>query len=143
MGRAPHQRGVSLVDALVACLVLSLGMLGLARFQARLQCDAELARQRSQAVRLAQRQLEGLRDPTHPATAAADDSDYRVTSHSTPADGPATLVTLAIRVDWTDRGGEPHHVVLESALADMPPALSAALVLPRGSPPPGWPTIAR
>ena len=49
-----RQRGASLIEALLAFLALSLGMLALARVQTGLRAGADIARERSVAVRLAQ-----------------------------------------------------------------------------------------
>jgi len=55
------QRGVGLIEALIAFLVLSLGMLAIARVQSDMRAHAELARQRTEAVRIAQQDIETLR----------------------------------------------------------------------------------
>ncbi len=61
----PHptgrQCGTTLIEALVAFLVLSVGMLTIARMQTQLRAGSDLARQRSEAVRLAQEDIESLR----------------------------------------------------------------------------------
>ena len=59
--QAGAQRGIGLIEALLAFLVLSLGMLAIARLQSDLRSNAELARQRSEAVRIAQQEIETLR----------------------------------------------------------------------------------
>ena len=56
-----RQRGSSLFEALVASLVLAVGLVGLARMQGQQRADADSARQRDQAVRLAQDEIERLR----------------------------------------------------------------------------------
>ena len=45
-------RGATLLEALVAFLVLSLGMLTMARVQSSLRLNSDIARQRTEAVRL-------------------------------------------------------------------------------------------
>ena len=44
---AAAQRGVALIEALLAFLVVALGMLGIARIHADLRTHADLARQRT------------------------------------------------------------------------------------------------
>ena len=55
------QAGVSLVEALVAFLVTAFGMLSIAGMQASLSRNSDTAKQRSEAVRLAQQKMEQLR----------------------------------------------------------------------------------
>ena len=47
----PLQRGISLVEALVAMLVMSFGMLAIVGLQATLRLNADVAKQRAEAVR--------------------------------------------------------------------------------------------
>ena len=54
-------RGVSLIEALVALAVMSIGLLGVMGMQATLRTTADVSRQRSEAVRLAQEKVEDLR----------------------------------------------------------------------------------
>ena len=58
---ARRQRGISLLEALLAFVVLSFGMLALGKLQSHLRLQADIARQQSQAVRLAQQDIERLR----------------------------------------------------------------------------------
>ncbi|MDE2565896.1 MAG: hypothetical protein KGL50_08905 [Burkholderiales bacterium] len=54
-------RGVSIVEALVALAVMAFGMLGIVGIQATLRFNADVAKQRSEAVRLAQQAIEDAR----------------------------------------------------------------------------------
>lgn len=54
-------RGVSLIEALVALAVMSIGLLGVMGMQATLRTTADVSRQRAEAVRLAQEKVEDLR----------------------------------------------------------------------------------
>ena len=56
-----RERGFTLVEALVALLVISFGMLAIAGFQITMSRNSDVAKQRSEAVRLAQREMERLR----------------------------------------------------------------------------------
>jgi len=56
-----HQRGVGIVEALVALLVLALGMMSFTALQARLRQYSDLAKQRVEAVRIAEQELESFR----------------------------------------------------------------------------------
>ncbi len=145
------QRGIGLIEALVAFLVLSLGMLAMARVQSDLRAHAELARQRTEAVRIAQQDIETLRayavltamagarsfDQIAAATATVDSigpTRYELTRQAgTSADGQAASVAVTVR--WSDRRGEPQHTTLSSVIARSAPALAAALLsAPRGVP---------
>lgn len=55
------QRGVTLIEALVALLVMSFGMVALVGLLSNLRQSGDLAKQRSEAMRLAQSEMETLR----------------------------------------------------------------------------------
>ena len=137
------QRGSSLFEALVAFLVLSLGMIAIARLQGHLRLDADVARQRSEAVRLAQQDMETLRGFATLAAAGTTRSFDAIESTSRVVDAgtayridrqiDATALphakTASITVGWTDRSGSAQQVALHSIIAGSDPALSAALAL--------------
>ena len=56
-----RQRGVSLIEALLALLVMALGMLGMVGVQSSLRHSSDVAKQRSEAVRIAQLEVERWR----------------------------------------------------------------------------------
>lgn len=146
-------RGLSLIEALTALLVLSLGLLAVARLQPQLRGHADLARQRSEATRLAQQEIERLRAfattnavPGVPSFAdivdaersvGADDggstTSYRIVRRVDTA-STANARAVDVAVEWRDRAGETQSVRLASVIARIDPALSGALTLePRGS----------
>lgn len=59
---ARQQRGVSLIEALVAFLIMSFGMLAVVGMQGTMRRSADLSKQRGEAVRLAQADLDLVRD---------------------------------------------------------------------------------
>jgi Tfp pilus assembly protein PilV len=141
------QRGTTLLEGLVALLVLSLGMFSVGRVQTQLHLNADMARQRSEAVRLAQEDLERLRAfsviaATAGARAYADIVDastmvdastgyasntrYEVARSITPAQAP-NAKNASVAVSWSDRAGVAHQVVLNSVIAGSNPAYSGAL----------------
>ncbi len=63
MKRLPSRRqaGFSLIEALVALLVVAFGMLGIASFQYTLSRSSDTAKQRTEATRIAQKELDRLR----------------------------------------------------------------------------------
>jgi Tfp pilus assembly protein PilV len=144
-------RGGSLVAALVALAVLALGVAATVCLQGELRLGAEVARQRAEAVRLAQEVIETSRSFSAIAPAAgrvayadlattapaaiAGDAHNTVFTLTRTVDDQATsplsprLRTLAVDVTWADRRGEPHAVALRTAIAAMPPELSGLLAV--------------
>ncbi len=155
-GKRRRSGGVSLIEALLALVVMSLGMLAVVGVQATLRANGDLSRQRAEAVRLAQEALEdwrtftsvtavaGARDytdivstPTTDITPAGANATYRLTRDVAvaPAGGSPPLRTFAVTVDWVDRSGETQRVQLFSSIARVPPAIAASLsVPPNGGP---------
>ena len=151
--RTRRQCGTTLLEALVAFLVLSLGMLTVARVQTQLRGNADVARQRSEAVRLAQEDLESLRAFAVLAVSAGQRSYDAIASGSRPVDADsgyathtrylvarqidATVTPCAksalVTVSWTDRGGNAQQVALSSVIAGVDPAYSGALGLARSA----------
>lgn len=149
-------RGISLVEALVAMAIMAFGMLAVAGTQGMLRMNADIARQRSEAVRIAQEEIETWRrfsvrtvEAGAPAGAEAWDDIA-----SAPAFAPAgytdtnttyavvrTVTTTApgvkslrVTVGWTDRTGAAQTIELNSSIALQEPALAATLGLrPAGS----------
>jgi len=137
------QRGISTLESLVAFAVLALGMMGLARLHADLRAHAEAARERSEAVRLAQQDLEDLRafattagwdaigdaepaDVTPPGATTA----YR-REHSVRVDAESGVKAVRVTLRWADRHGAPQSLQLQTLVGANDPALSGALALPR------------
>lgn len=140
-----HARGISLIEALVACLILASGLLAMVALHAQLRAHAELARQRAEALRLAQQDIEALR-----AFAVRDAAQGGASFEAIAGAGPTALpdllsntaygltrlVTdlgdrklLRVQLDWTDRHGSAQRLELPTLIAAADPALSAALAL--------------
>ncbi len=148
--RHPRRRsGLVLLEALIASTVLAVGLLALARWQLQLRADTDLAGQRSQAVRIAETELEALRAFASVDAAGAAASFAALTSQtrdevSTGVGGPArwrikrridtTPVAdtkdAAIEVAWRDRAGRSQRVALHAIVLGLDPALAGALALP-------------
>jgi Tfp pilus assembly protein PilV len=150
--RPPRQRGVTLVEALLAFLALSLGLLGIARVHAEMRAHADLARQRGEAMRIAQARMETLRGFVVLGESATSRAYADIAAHApasvpgtttlyvverrveTIADGLASSVTVVVR--WRGRGGEPQRATLSSIVARSEPALEAAAPAPSPEAPP-------
>ena len=149
-GRAARHQvacGISLVEALIALAIVSMGMFGLLRVQDSLRLGSEASRHRGEALRLAQQALEGqrafatlspasgLRDYASVADSHAGiDSDtgfqtntrYEVNSRVVN-DSHQALKRSHIEVGWKDSKGHSQSLQLHSMLAGQDPALAVAL----------------
>jgi len=145
------QRGIGLIEALLAFLVLSLGMLAMTRVQSDLRAHAELARQRTEAVRIAQQHIESLRAYSVLTASAGTRSYEQIAPASTTVDSIAPTryelirqvdaaadrqaASVAVTVRWNDRRGGPQQTTLSSVIGRSAPSLAAALLsAPRGAP---------
>ena len=147
-----QQRGVTLIEALLAFLVLAGGVLTLAKLQLHLQSHAEASRQRSEAMRIAQEDLESMRsfagwpgdagasgamhyEHIEATTASVEglngtptSTAFRLTRHI--EDNPsARLKAATVSVAWTARDGSLQQAVLNSVVAGVNPALAGALTV--------------
>lgn len=133
-------RGFTLVEVLIAIVLLSVGLLALGAWQLGLAGHGESMRQRGEALRLAQDRLElwRLQASTEPAPATNgwDESALRSntryerawTATSAPDD---TTQDATIDVRWTDRAG-PQSLVLRSAVTPADPAEAGWLLAGTG-----------
>src|SRR5574337_514550 len=82
----PRPRGFALLEALIAALLVAAGAIGLVWLQGELRYHADAARQRTEAARLAQAEIERLRafvavsaGAGTPAWSAISDDSFDVT----------------------------------------------------------------
>lgn len=137
-----RQRGIALLEALLAFLVLSIGLLALSRLQTHLRTNADASRERSEAVRLAQTDIEGLRafansadwdaiaDASADVTPAGSRTRYTLDRVVQSSADPA-LKAVQLTLQWNDRHGAAQQWRLATLIAGQDPALSAAFTLPR------------
>ena len=146
------QLGTTLLEALIAILVLSFGVLAMSRLHIHLRLSSDIARQRSEAVRLAQEDLEQLRAFSAVAaegsarsyseivntsrmigstTGYASNTPYKLVRTVIDADVPQARAVL-VSVSWTDRAGDAQQVSLNSMISRSDPAHSGALSLMPG-----------
>lgn len=95
-GRPPDQRGFSLLEVLIAVLVLSIGLLGLAGLYAVGLRSVDSANLRTQATVLAQDILERMRANRDAAIAGG----YDIASLSATPSGDATAATDVAEWKW-------------------------------------------
>ena len=157
--RTTHKfsRGVSLVEAMVALAVMAFGMLAVVGVQSTLRLNADIAKQRSEATRIAQQTLDDLRSftvidsvPAPPAgqiawAGIADDvstvngsnASYEVRREVvTTLDPPAKVIRVT--VSWSDRAAtdannKNQSVTLSSSIAAAAPGLSGTLAVRPGT----------
>lgn len=131
-----QSRGVSLVEALIALLVVAVGVVGLLKFQSNSRLISDVARQRTEALKLAQNDIEQLRAANAAAdiqnanrTVAPDVSNATFEVAREVTASAASSKTVQVTVSWTDRSGAAQQVVISSLISVQPPALTGALAV--------------
>ena len=146
-GRRLRQRGVTLLGALVACAAVACGLAAATRAQSAFRGAADSARQRTEATRLAQAEIERLRAFGRLAGGAdaTGYDDIASGSAGLAPDGGAGPYTLQrtivdrtapdhkavqVEVSWPDRRGVVERVRLVTAIGRRDPVLGGVLTLP-------------
>ena len=153
--RRHRQRGTTLLEALIAFGVLSLGILTIGRVQTHLRLGSDIARQRSEAVRLGQEELETLRAYSVIAASAGARSYAEIESRTLTIDADTGFATntqyhltrdvqtsavldakqVSIDIAWTDRSGADQHMMLNSWITGTDPLYAASLSIAPGRKP--------
>jgi hypothetical protein len=137
------QRGVSLVEAIVAMAVMAFGMMAIVGLQSTLRLNADITKQRAEAVRIAEDAIEAWRAfsviETTAGRAAYDDialgalddvavagSNTTFTLKRTVSPGPGWKA-IRVEVSWLDRTGQAQSITLSSIIGRSDPAVSGAL----------------
>lgn len=139
-------RGVSLIEALIAMAVMSFGMLSLVGVQSTLRFNADVARQRAEATRIAEQEIERARSFSTVGTAATDGTDFDGLTTGAPktinlgeANAEFTVTrdvvngtdglqrAVNVTVSWIDRSGTTRNVILRDVVTRAEPALSGLL----------------
>jgi hypothetical protein len=152
LSRSRRQSGASLVEALVALLVMAFGMMAVAGIQGRLRYSGDAAIQRAEASRLANIELEKLRGyvaltrtPDIPAdrlvmseigdhtqVIPSASTEFKMVRKVSPLDN-GTL-EVALNVSWLDRAREADDSKMSlewrTAIAAVDPALALAAYAP-------------
>ena len=151
--RRRPQRGAALLESLIAFAMLAASSVAIVRLDGQMRLHADLARQRSEAVRLGTLELETLRlmagrgagsgshgwagivdgDATVDASSGYDsNADYRVVRRIDTAALPGAK-PASIGVEWQGRDGATQRIALGSVIALDATAYSGALALGTGS----------
>lgn len=143
-----RQRGFALLESLIAAVLVAAGAIALIWLQGELRFNADAARQRTEAARLAQADIERLRafvaieaDAGSPAwseigndvldvTPTASPTRYTLT-RSVQTNAAVSLKTIEVTLRWNDRRGQAQQLSLDTMIAGHDPALAGALSLPR------------
>lgn len=151
-GPTARRRGASLVEALVALAIMAFGMLSLIGVQATMRLNSDLAKQRTEATRIATEDIERQRrfslmaaDGAQPnasyeeiqsltvdpyvAPGGFGNTSYRVERTVTTVAEPKQKV-LTVRVLWNDRTGTPQTVTVDAVISATDPSLSGLLAVP-------------
>lgn len=145
------QRGISLLEALVALVVMSVGAVAVVGLQSGLRLNGDVAKQRSEALRLGQDALEDARTfKSLSATAATTDWGDLTDSSTTitPANSNASYTrqlvvqafgatdddplfrTLQVTVTWDDRASQAQSLALNSWQLAVSPEFAGSASVP-------------
>jgi Tfp pilus assembly protein PilV len=151
--RRAVQRGVSLVEAIVAMAVMAFGMMAIVGLQTTLRQNSDIAKQRSEAVRFAEEAIEQWRAYStlgaYDAITIGEDTDPPVSGMNATYTLKRTVApgqgwkSIAVQVSWVDRAGQIQSVTLNSIIAAADPALSGILTMAPGSGLPVMPPLGR
>lgn len=146
------QAGFAIIESLIALLIMGFGMLSLSGMQMALSRHADDARQRTEAVRMAQEKMEEFRSYTAITTSTpgpdtfganalnwnalgnGQDSLTRnavyVRSWTLNGNAEIPMRAATVRVAWTDRANAAQTVTLSSILSRTDPVDSGLLGFP-------------
>jgi type II secretory pathway pseudopilin PulG len=137
----PNQRGFSLIEALIALIVTAFGALALTSMQMMLSHHADLAKQRTEAMRLAQARMEQLRAFVGitsgsirwndlPIAAETVDGDTNASFKLAPVLGGTTsdpLRSASVTVRWLDRTGNDASTDVDGFSYNQQVAISSVI----------------
>ena len=151
--RRHKQTGFTIVEALIALAVMGFGLLSLASMQLKLAGTGDVARQRTEAIRLAEQKIEELRsftgissgtinwnglangtDTITPSTylvGSTNGTNVSYTRTWTLGGAPTDpMRTASVSVAWINRAGEPQSVTLSTVISKSDPSDSGFLTFP-------------
>ncbi|MCF6217272.1 MAG: prepilin-type N-terminal cleavage/methylation domain-containing protein [Gammaproteobacteria bacterium] len=117
-------RGFSLLEVLITLVVLSTGLMAVAKFQGQLIQSSTLAKNRTIAINLAQDKMEGLRGRDFALLASGTDtidgsnlasiSEHYVRTWRVAVDG--TNATVEVVVEWGDYSSASGEVSTDTSI---------------------------
>jgi Tfp pilus assembly protein PilV len=136
-------RGITLLDALFALIILCLATTAAIQLSAAIRRSADLSRHQAQAVRIAQSVLDQLRhqapveEDSYEALAATASAAAATMDPSTPWEttidlGASPLPayrSVRIRVAWVDAAGQTQSMSLTTILSPLDPRFNVLLAL--------------
>lgn len=136
-------QGQTIVEALVAFVIIAISAVALIRFQNYLSYDNSLSQQKSEATLLAIKQIETLRDfqvlnnktgftsyqsiGNGSATTTVNNTSYTLTWTVTTSSAPMYKV-INVTTSWTDRANSAQSVTLTTNVAGIDPAYSSSVM---------------
>lgn len=149
--RRRRERGVSLVEALVAMAIMAFGMLAVVGVQSTLRFNSDIAKQRAEATRLAEQVVEVARGFNRVGSGGGTDAEYDALASLDPVtvSGPEFNTTYSVRrtvtpdpmpgirrpsiavlgeVWWTDRQGLEQRVTVRDVVSRVDPVLSGMVI---------------
>lgn len=128
-------RGFTILEVLIALIVMAFGLLSIAGMQLMLSRNADVAKQRSEATRLAEERIENLRAydgigsgtidwnnlPTATQTVNTNTNTTFTVSVSLAGTTSDSLRPVSVTASWIDRAGDAQQVVLSSVLSKSDP----------------------
>ena len=148
-GRQGRDRGVSLIEALVALAVMAFGMLGVVGMQSTLRFNSDISKQRSEAVRIVQEIAEQRRNFSTISTlsghfafdsivsratvsTAGTNATFTISETATADSEALPMKTLVVDAAWQDRTDQTQRAQVTTIMSRSSPEISAALVTPAG-----------
>jgi type II secretory pathway pseudopilin PulG len=147
-----RQLGFTIIETLISLVIMGFGILSLAGMQAAVSRNSDDARQRTEAVRLAQEKIEALRSFTGITSTIVGQgiTNTSALNWGGLVSGNDSITTnaaytrtwtlggsvndpmrgLTVKVDWTDRAAVPQSISLSSVLSKTNPADSGFLGFP-------------
>ncbi len=137
MDATRREAGFTMVEVMIALLILAFGVLGTAAAQLTAMDYSRKSRSLTQAFYLAEQQIETFHfmsaadvaalagspnDPNNPIDPIVGDEDTTTYNRSwqIQIDTPEVdVMTISVRVDWTDEVGQNRRVQLDTMKADF------------------------